>query len=151
MLDTNLFNDVLSESVPVKTFCELRLFATHVQADELRATKNLERRNALLSVFKDIEPENVVTRSAVWNVTAWNQANWSKDDGVFEKMLARLKELDAASKKKRPLANQQCDILIAETAVKNGLTLVTGDRNLRVVTSEFGGRAVTLAELQNGI
>jgi hypothetical protein len=38
--------------------------------------------------------------------------------------------------------NQLCDILIAETAIRNQLILVSGDANLRTVTIEFGGRAI---------
>jgi len=39
-------------------------------------------------------------------------------------------------------------LLMAETAVKNELTLVSNDENLRLVTTEFGGNAITLEGLQ---
>ena len=75
--------------------------------------------------------------------------SWPDEDGVFDRMLVRLKALDTASgKKPRYPANQLRDILIAETAVKNGLTLVSDDVNLRCVTTEFGGNAITLTELR---
>lgn len=64
-------------------------------------------------------------------------------------MLKRLCELDAATKKKhRDPYNPSRDVLIAETAIKEGLTLVSGDGNLRQVVSEFGGCAVSLEELR---
>src|SRR6266480_1188606 len=44
--------------------------------------------------------------------------------------------------------NQERDILIAETAVKNGATLVSDDRNLRKVVSEFGGRGIDALQFE---
>jgi predicted nucleic acid-binding protein len=38
-----------------------------------------------------------------------------------------------------------CDVVIAETAIKNSATLVSRDANLRQVVSEFGGRAIDLS------
>jgi hypothetical protein len=60
-------------------------------------------------------------------------------------MLASLEARDKTSAKRR--LNRLCDILIAETAIKNGLILVSGDANLRAVTIEFGGRAIERAQL----
>ena len=77
----------------------------------------------------------------------FDQANWNDGTGKFEKMLNRLQELDGKSKKKsRNSLNQIRDILIAETAIKNHATLVSGDDNLRRVVSDFGGSAVRLFE-----
>ena len=151
MFDTNVFDSILDGAVSIDEFRDLNLFATHVQLDELRAaqTKFLERAMALFAVFSEVAPKNVPTQSAVWDVSKWDQANWSDDDEVFQKMLARLKQLDTASgKKPRNSANQQRDILIAETAMKEGHMLVSGDANLRTVTIEFGGAAIDFAELR---
>ena len=58
-------------------------------------------------------------------------------------MLARLTELDAPSKNKdRGPRNKIRDILIAETAIKINAVLISGDANLQLVVSEFGGKAV---------
>jgi predicted nucleic acid-binding protein len=146
MLDTNVFNAVRDGAISVEELRSLSLFATHVQDDELRNTKNSERREKLLAVFKDIGPDRIPTRSAVYDVSNYCEARYSDEDGVFEKMLARLKELDR--KKPRYWANQSRDVLTAETAIKEGLTLVTDDANLRLVTTEFGGSATTTAELR---
>ena len=54
-------------------------------------------------------------------------------------MLARLRELDLKSKSG---PNQGRDIVIAETAIKNGATLLSGDFNLRQVVAESGGDAI---------
>ena len=60
-------------------------------------------------------------------------------------MLARLQQLDP--KKEKFKLNQVRDILIAETAIKKGAILVSGDSNLRQVVSEFGGHAIDLPSL----
>ena len=55
-------------------------------------------------------------------------------------MLTRLIELGI--KKTVATTSGAGDILIAETAIKNGLILLpSGDSRLRTVTTEFGGRA----------
>jgi len=150
MLDTNVFNAVLKEQLSIENFKGIPLFATHIQADELRATRTRAIADQLLLVFQVIAPNNTPTRSAVWDVSAWGEACWSDDDGLFEKMLSRLQVLDKAAKKRSSPRNQRCDILIAETAVKDNLTLVTDDQNLRCVAEEFGGEAMTLANFIRG-
>ena len=145
MLDTNVFNHVADGNIPIDAFEDLRLFATHVQLDELGAAKDPERAAALLKVFERIEPKVVVTSSAVWDVSGWDQASWSGEDGAFRAILKRLRELDAENgKTHRDPHNPVRDALIAETAIKNKLTLVSGDQNLRRVVEEFEGHALDL-------
>ena len=50
--------------------------------------------------------------------------------------------LEALDKPRKSRMNQACDILIAETAISNNLTLVSNDANLRTLTIEFGGHAI---------
>lgn len=147
MLDTNIFNTVVDEQFSTDCFNSIRLLATHIQEDELRDTKNQTRRNELLRMFEIIDAGRVATRSAVWDISLWDQACWSDDDGLFEKMLTRLQALDKQSRKKCKSENQQRDILIAETCVKERHTLVSDDQNLRRVMIEFGNEAITLADL----
>ena len=61
----------------------------------------------------------------------FDQAIGTTGVAKFEKMLARLRQLDP---KNKSAPNQVRDILIAETAIKNGATLVSGDSNLRQVS-----------------
>jgi predicted nuclease of predicted toxin-antitoxin system len=80
----------------------------------------------------------------------WGQAEWNDGSGNLEKMLNRLRQLDEeAGKKSREPLNQDRDILIAETAIKNHAHLVSGDENLRRVVSEFGGYAITSIQFEN--
>ncbi|MCJ2034729.1 hypothetical protein [Methylobacterium sp. J-068] len=60
-------------------------------------------------------------------------------------MLSRLKEIDG--KPRRQNLNQIRDIVIAETAIKLGATLVSDDAKLRSVVEEFGGKAVPSSDL----
>jgi predicted nucleic acid-binding protein len=74
----------------------------------------------------------------LWDISKWDEAKWTAEDELFDGMLTRLIELDGKDRGD----NQRRDILIAETATKNGLILLSADRNLRMVTTEFGGRAM---------
>lgn len=149
MLDTNIFNRVLDGDIPVEDFQDLHVFATHVQLDELNATKDTARAAALLNVFKRIEPEVVVTSSAAWDVSKWDQASWSAEDSLSQKILGRLRELDAETgKTHRDPNNAVRDALIAETVIRNRVILISEDRNLRRVVEEFGGHAVELEKVR---
>ncbi len=141
MLDTTLFNSVLNREISAASFAGLRLLATGIQASELRATKCPQRRAGLLATFEEINPAVAPASSFAFDVegAGLDQAYWNDGSGNFQKMLDRLRELDPKSKD--PL-NQLRDILIAETAIKNGATLVSGDKRLRQVVLEFGGRAI---------
>jgi predicted nucleic acid-binding protein len=141
MLDTNVFNAVADGKVAAASFANHRLLVTGIQADELRATKTAERREELLAIYKEISPTPLPASTFAFNIegAGFDQAHWNDGSGTFEKMLSRLQQLDPTSKN---LLNQLRDILIAETAIKNKTTLVSGDSNLRQVASEFGGHAV---------
>jgi predicted nucleic acid-binding protein len=146
ILDTTVFNAVLDGKALPASLTNRRLLVTGIQANELRATGKAERRAALLAVYEEIDPTSVPASSFAFDIegAGFDQAYWNDGSGNFEKMLARLQQLDTKDKSAN---NQVRDILIAETAIKNGATLVSGDSNLRQVVSEFGGNAIDLANL----
>ena len=72
------------------------------------------------------------------------------DAKLYDEMLRRLKELDEKAGKKKPVENQARDVLIALTSIKNCLILVTEDKNLKRVTEEFNGQAITFEQFQKG-
>jgi predicted nucleic acid-binding protein len=147
MLDTNVFNELLDGHVSIDAFRVRRLVATHVQLDELRATKNSKRAADLLSTFKEIAPRMGSTASAVWDVSNSDQSTWSAEDSVFENMLARLHQLNADScKTHRDPKNPTRDVLIAHTAININATLISDDAQLRELVSEFGGRAISVRD-----
>jgi len=144
MLDTTEFNAVAKGHVPISAFAGRRLFATHVQLDELDKTPCEQLRAELRASFQEVAAERLPTESAVFDVSRWDQAKWPANDSVFDKMFASLEARDKTSEKRH--LNRLCDILIAETAIRNGLILVSGDANLRAVTIEFGGCAIERAQ-----
>lgn len=165
LLDTNVFNHVLDGTIDVTLLKGKRLLATHVQRDELANTKDTVRRDALLSTFEFVIAEQapttafvvgisvvggacasasgvVPTESAVWGVSRWGAAKWGREDDIFSAMR---KELDALNKRK---GNNVQDILIAETAVRNGWVLITSDADLFAVVTKFGGSCANAFVLQ---
>jgi len=141
MLDTNIFNHVLDGKISMLSLDGRRLLVTDIQRDELAKTKDDARRTALLAQFGAVNPEVMLTASFAFDIegAGLDQACWNDGSGLYQKMLARLRQLDPKSK--NPM-NQERDILIAETAIKSGATLVSGDVNLQQVVAEFGGRAI---------
>lgn len=140
MLDTNVFNDILDGRARLEDILPpgARWVVTHVQRDELEATRDEEWRQKLLAVLSDVAPKKQPTASAVWDVSRWDEACWPAVPGRFEDMLAAL---DAKNRGKRGNAR---DILIAETAIHFGYFLVSADEDLRSVFESFGGQAVSI-------
>ena len=148
MLDTNLFNGLVDDKVSLNKFQGKKLMATHVQRDELNATSERTRRANLLSMFEFISADSIPTNTSVWDDTVWDGGKWSEQDKLYEKMLAELKKLDKAAGKRPTAINQSRDVRIAETAIKNNLTLVTDDKNLRTVTAKFNGNAICRGQFE---
>lgn len=145
MLDTNVFNDVLDGKISPMAITKHRLLVIGVQAAELCATRNSERRADLLAVFEKINPSTEPASSFAWSIegAGWKQAYWNDGSGNFQRMLTRLRQLDSENRNKnRGDFNKIRDILIAETAIKHRAVLVSRDANLRQVVSEFGGQAI---------
>jgi hypothetical protein len=148
MLDSNFFDRVVAGEIAVDLIARHAVFATHVQKDELDRTRDDTRRAQLLAAFDAVGPGMKPTSTMLWGDSKWGEAQWS-DGAVYKVMLARLEELDKVSdKKSKELFNQSRDIRIAETAINNGLTLVTNDKNLAAVMVEFGGNTITTEQFK---
>jgi hypothetical protein len=164
MFDTNVFNRILEGHL---SLADARgagvLYATHIQRDELARTPQQEKRALLLAIFAETTHKSVPTTSfslgnsrldeaclaadqvvptssAVWDVSNWDEASWGEEDGLFDAMK---EELDRANKRR---ANNIQDILIAETAIRINVTLVTDDVDLNAVAKKFGGTTMSVAE-----
>ena len=146
------------------------VFATHVQRDELGNTVNPDRRVQLMMAFRriidDVAPtESFVldtskldqarigqagelpTESAVWGISQWGQSKWGQPDSLLSKLRARLNQKTDSSigksrnrKVKEARVNDVRDALIAETAIRNHLILVTNDIRLQSAVGELGGQ-----------
>lgn len=142
ILDTNVFNHVLDQKISLEELQGHELFSTHIQEDELKQTPSLQKRESLLSVFKRADTINIPTKTTVWGVSAWGRGEWSSGDGMYDAILERVRTLDRTSGKKKLPENQSRDALIAETAIKAGLILITNDKNLTIAARENGCQVV---------
>jgi predicted nucleic acid-binding protein len=140
IFDTNIFNKILDGIVNISTLSPKEIYVTHIQFDELQKTPNTKRRIQLEKVCKRIIEEILPTESTLLDVSRLGFSKLS--DGVlYEKLLKRINEINKSKK------NNCKDILIAETAIINGLILVTNDHDLHKVTLEFNGSACMLKEI----
>jgi predicted nucleic acid-binding protein len=140
MFDTNVFNRLLDGSVDLGKLAGKVCCATHVQIDEIRATKSAERRSNLENVFTEVLSEQLPTQSFVLNVSRLDEARLG-DGELYGELLNRLNQRNKAK------PNNVQDALIAETALANSLTLVTEDHDLHQVVMELGGTACGFQDL----
>ena len=144
MLDTNTFNVILDtpDIEPSKLSCCGKFFVTHIQLNEIQATKKPpERLSKLLAVFETVEQDTVPTAAAVFDVSEYGNSEWSDANGDYDRILLLLKQKRSKS---RGNAN---DALIGVTALKRRYTLVTNDPDLLASVIEMGGSAITLKAL----
>jgi predicted nucleic acid-binding protein len=139
MFDTNVFNETLDQSVDVSSIGNVTFYVTHIQLNEIQATKNQKRKEQLLKTFHEVKKTSISTESAVWDVSEWGNAKWGSANGMYQPIVNRLGELN---KKKK---NNTQDSLIAETAIINKQILVTNDKDLQQVVGEFGGTVIDLS------
>jgi len=130
--------------IDLGSFRGVPVFVTHIQLDEIERTRDEKRKRALLRVFRDVPKESLPTSSTMLGLSRLDHAKLGDDANTFKKMLKRLQELDRKKHKTLTAENQARDILIGETALKEGLTIITEDSNLAQVVIEFGGSASTL-------
>ena len=134
MFDTNIFNRILDGAIDI---FELRgrvhFYATHIQLDELKATSNDQRRQELLAVFEEVvESNQIPTESFFLDVSQLDQATLGDEEND---LCSRIKE--ELNKRNKNKTNNIQDSLITETAMKNGLILVTHDSDLFLVATKF--------------
>lgn len=59
MFDTNIFNKILDEKFDVSRLDDKdNFFTTHIQQDEIDATPNMERKEKLREIFKEVSSKN---------------------------------------------------------------------------------------------
>ena len=142
MLDTNVFNALVDNKISRVALSNHRLVATHVQIDELQATSDEDRRTRLKDLCFQIVEEFLLTSSAVWDVSRWDQAKWG-DCIRYQRMFDRLVELDRKSGERIKPPNQERDVLIAETALCHDFMFASQDSNLITMILEEGGRVLS--------
>jgi hypothetical protein len=166
MFDTNVFNRMLGGAISFHSLTGRAVaYATHIQRDEINNTRDSARRAALSQVFRDVVEQSVPTdsfvldvsrldearlggdrvistESAVWGVSRWSEAKFTAEDTIYSRLKERLDGLNGCK------TNNVHDALIAETAIKRELVLVTDDSDLAKVTKEFGGQCLSWDEFR---
>ncbi len=138
VLDTCIFNKLVDGAIDLGDLpSDGEYLATHVQIDEINATKDAERRARLLLKFAEVRPRLVPTESFVLGVSRLGQGRLG--DGASFHTLR--KELNTRNKSK---PNNTQDVLTAEVALQNGFTLLTSDQHLAEVIAKYGGKVVYL-------
>lgn len=137
MLDTCIFNKLLdckikSEELPA----DGEFYATHIQIDEIKKTSDVNRREALLSKFKELtQPGIIATETFLADIShvdidrLGNGAWYGKVKGT----------LDSLNKRKR---NNSQDSLIAEAAIMNSFTLLTADKDLSIACEQLSAKVI---------
>jgi hypothetical protein len=148
LFDTVVLNKIADGGLTPCHIGDRRIFVTHLQQDELQNTPDPIRRAKLLAALESVGAQGIPTSSAVFDLSRFDLACWSAEDGVYEALVTRIAELDKRARKRKRPGNQQCDALIAETAIKNNLVFVTDDRSLIVAIQELDGQVLTLEEFK---
>jgi predicted nucleic acid-binding protein len=108
---------------------------SHIQLDEINDTDDKERRARLLLMLASLNCKLIDTPAFVFDVSRYDFARWS-DGELFTSLKSEMDGLNGNKK------NNARDALIAETAIVNGFTLLTADRDLKLVTEQHGGQVL---------
>ena len=150
MLDTSAINWILDGKAHNEWPLRGRNFVTDIQLQEVLDTRNDERRgylfNGLLALKLNVirpsemrqlfdQGQNFDTgeRFVLGMATVWHRSSFPPSFGNYVSVIAA----ELPFNKHRP-ANPLRDGFIAETALLNGMTLVTADRRLAAVARFFG-------------
>lgn len=139
MFDTVIFNKILDVEISLDSLPKnFKYVVTHIQYDELNKTPNEDRRKKLLDIFFKIYSKEISTESTLLGTSILGKSKLS-NNSLCEKIKLML------DRKQNKESNKN-DALIAETAIKNGLILVTNDRDLAEVTQKYEGEAINLED-----
>lgn len=132
VVDTSLINKLVDGTVGADELPNDGAFvASHIQIDELKQTKNPERRAKLLKKFTETVDEILPTESFMLGVSRLDEGKLG--DGISYDAIK--KELDSLNGGK---ANNSKDALIAEIAMTKGYVLLTADFHLYQVADIHG-------------
>ena len=146
MLDSNIFDKVVAQPDFVEPLIKcVDVYVTHVQPDEIDATPCSEKKESLKQALARLVQEDsqsrgasqISTESSVWGISRWGQCKWTKEDNLLDSIRGNIKPDKENPNRSK---NKTRDALIAETAIENGLTLVTEDGRLKKRVRKLGGR-----------
>jgi hypothetical protein len=147
IFDTNAFNSVIDDrDIPSSLLIGMEIFASYIQLNELKATKNTVRRAQLIECFTEVTTARISIETAVFPLM-FGEQNFG--DGTFEEIkhtLDQKAELLPNKKKRQKLASNANDALIGEVAEKNNYTLITDDNDFSEVMKNRDVAALTYSE-----
>ena len=116
MLDTVVINRICDgtfflEDLPVGS----RIYATHVQRDQIQATPDSERRVRLLATFESVNAEKMLSTPFIVGVAKVGEIQIDDNDGYYRAVVGGLQK-----GKNKELGNW-CDGVIAATAYRAGM------------------------------
>ena len=145
MFDTVIFNRIVENDISVESLNEfVEIYATYVQYREINDERmeDKEKQAKLNLTFDSLVSEDryLSTESTLWNYTPWNKGKWTDPNDDYRPIRD---DLDNVNKKE----NNFKDALIAETAKKNGLVLVTEDIPLENTAPNHGVKCMSFDQL----
>ncbi len=144
IFDTNIFNHILDGNVDSSALETVEpCYSTHIQNDELQATRDPHRRSRLLAMFTMIPQDHIPTESFILGHSRLDMARLGEGN-LYSDIKGKLDEQNGGR------SSNIKDALIAETAIMNGLTLVTDDSDLYTVVTEYQSPCVRLNEILKG-
>jgi len=139
MLDTTVYNHMLNRKLRFSDLEEAEYYCTQIQITELDNTQNIERKIQLLNVKNETKSEKIHLETFVIGISQFDCAKL----GPGKEFTYILETMDEIKKG----ANNLKDSLIAETAFRNGMTLITGDMTLYKACNRLGIPVKTLDEI----
>ena len=133
MFDTNIFNDMVDGKLEISDIVnckKVEIYVTHIQIDEINKCSDEDKRARLSMFMVKIKPILIPTSSCVFDVSRFDESKFG-DGIIFNKI-------------KKGNINQVEDSLIGETAIKEGIVLVTNDKRLKNIVIKLGGNAISL-------
>ncbi len=132
-LDTCIFNWVLDGKCSISDLPDGEYFITHIQQDELSATKNEARRNELRQIFETFKYTQTPTGVFVLGKSNLGEAALI-DDGIYDQIFSNLSKRQPQLRK---LESHRCDAITGATVYSSGYGLVTADEVFSNVMNEF--------------
>jgi predicted nucleic acid-binding protein len=138
IFDTCVFNRLADDKIRLSDIAtDGTFFATHVQRDELLATRHDARRDELIATFREVGPHILPTETFCFDISHLDIDKMG-DGQLFSSLKARLDT-------KKNKANNTHDALIAEVAIVQKLILVTSDNDLADAAREHGAKVLCIA------
>jgi len=153
MLDTNVFSNLVQGRIALSDLPSNKQFwATSVQFEELRQTKDIIRKTELLSLFNEmiLDKNTAVSPSFAFDVrgAGFGEGVWRNTPSIgpeFKKDLDMTRQsLPSKKRKSSKKENNIQDAIIAEAARFHDFTLITCDCVLATVAAKHSVKILFL-------